>query len=81
MDNYKERLEEFINEEFMVDKPDLTLTDDLLLIQDGVIDSLGIFILISFIEEEFGIKIDAGDVVLENFETLPKIVELVQSSK
>lgn len=71
------RIEEFIVKEFMFDKPEVTLSRDISLIQQGIIDSLGIFVLIAFIEKQFGIKCEPQDVVLENFRTVQAIERLV----
>ena len=72
-------LRSHIQEEFMADQPDSRLDLDTELIQEGVIDSLGIFNLVSFLMERFGIEVESEDVVIENFETLDAIKALVQS--
>ena len=58
-------------------QPNAELTDDQLLLADGIIDSLGIFTLIAFIEQQFGLKIGPEDVILENFESVNKIKALI----
>jgi acyl carrier protein len=49
------------------------------LIEEQIIDSLGIFEVVAFLQERFGIVIDAEDVTIENFETLDSICQLVDS--
>lgn len=78
-DNITQVIRDHINEEFMIDHDDMTLDDDLPLIQEGVIDSLGIFMLISFVEEQFGVKVQPDDVMLENFESVNAIEALVRA--
>jgi acyl carrier protein len=51
------------------------------LVEQGIIDSLAIFMLIGFIKEEFGIEIDPDDVSLDNFETIDAIEQLVLSAR
>ena len=75
----EKQIKDYIIKEFLYDKPTVTLDNDSLLIEEGIIDSLGIFILISFIDEEFNVKIQADEVLLENFETLNTIKSLVMS--
>lgn len=48
----------------------LKIMPDTALIDGGVIDSLSIFKLILFIEDSFGVMVEAEDIVVENFETL-----------
>jgi acyl carrier protein len=70
-------VKQFIQTEFLRDRPDFVLANDEPLIQTGIIDSLGIFLLIGYLEEQLGVKIEPQDVVLENFETVDTIVALV----
>ncbi len=70
-------LREFITKEFLQDLPDTTLANDLPLMESGIIDSLGIFTLIMFVEEAFGVKVEPEEVVLENFKTIDAITRMV----
>ncbi|HEU4367807.1 MAG TPA: acyl carrier protein [Methylomirabilota bacterium] len=54
-----------------------TLRDDEDLIDSGVLDSLGIFQLVAFLEERFGIAIADTEITPENFGTLERIERLV----
>lgn len=49
------------------------------LITSGILDSLGMLRLVSYIESQFGVSIDAGEVVPDHFETLNSIKTLVES--
>ena len=60
------------------DEPD-ELDDDTFLIEEEVIDSLGIMSIVTFVEQKWGIEIEADEVVLQNFESLPAIGNLVKS--
>lgn len=46
---------------------------------DGEVDSLGIEQVIEFIDESFGVTLADEDIVPENFESLPALVELIES--
>lgn len=74
-------LREFISRELPGGRPPEELTDDLPLIRERVIDSLGIFQLVAFIESEFGVEIDDDEVVLENFETIAALVDFIESKR
>jgi acyl carrier protein len=58
-----------------------SLTDDYDLLAGEVIDSLGIAELITFLEKEYGIQVDDGDLDPENFRTVGKIVAFVESKE
>ena len=70
-------IRDYVRRELMADKQDCQLEDNENLIDAGIVDSLGIFLLIAFIESEFAIKIQPEDVILENFATLNSIHKLV----
>ena len=56
-----------------------SITDEMMLIEQQVIDSLGIFELVAWIEDTWQLDIDPTDVVIDNFKTLSAIEGLVQS--
>jgi acyl carrier protein len=58
-----------------------SFADDYDLLAGDVIDSLGIAELISFLEKEYGIVVDDGDLDPENFRTVGKIVSLVEQKR
>lgn len=72
---------DFISRELPGGRPAAELTDDLPLIQERVIDSLGIFQLVSFVEDEFGVVIADDEVVLENFATIAALVGFIERKR
>ncbi len=55
------------------------VTDTESLTENGVIDSLAIFRLVSFLEDTFGVRIADEEIVNDNFKTVDDIDRLVQS--
>lgn len=62
------RLIEFIVSDVVVEDGDIDVDTDLLL--TGLVDSLGVVMIVEWIETDQGMTIDPGDVVLENFQTV-----------
>ncbi|OGC94625.1 MAG: hypothetical protein A2W25_09375 [candidate division Zixibacteria bacterium RBG_16_53_22] len=54
------------------------LDDDTELFSSGLIDSLGVMDLISFIEGKVGCGIMPADITLENFDSIARIVQFVE---
>lgn len=54
------------------------IDDETRLVEDEIIDSLGIFLLLGFIKERFDVEVDPEDVTLENFATISTITSLVE---
>lgn len=71
----EQSLLDYIGTEIAYDRDGTLSADDPLL--DGVLDSLGILRVVSFIEEQFIVKIDDDDLLPENFATVAAIAELV----
>jgi acyl carrier protein len=75
--NTQVRIERFLLDELLAGSGRESVGADEPLVSTGVIDSLGMLRLITFLEEELGTKIADGDVVAENFETIRKIAAFV----
>jgi acyl carrier protein len=72
-----DKVKAFISTELMFEDSGGALTDETPLLE-GVIDSLGLMQMISFIEEEFDVAIDDAEVTASNFRTVADIERLVE---
>ena len=78
MSELSAKIKEFIMTEV---NPELNLTDiddDEPLIDSGIVDSLGVLKIMSFLDETFGIDLSAGEIKLENFRDVRTICSLVE---
>lgn len=53
--------------------------DSTSLIAIGVLDSVGVFTLLAFLEERFGVEVSEADLGWNTFETVDSITRLVES--
>lgn len=67
----KEKVREYILQASSADKK--TLKDESLIFKEGYFDSMGFVMLITYFEEEFGIKTVDADLIEENFESVNAI--------
>jgi acyl carrier protein len=72
-----DKIKTFIASELMFEDNTTALTEETPLLE-GVIDSLGLMQMISFIEEEFAVSIDDAEVTATNFRTVADIERLVE---
>jgi acyl carrier protein len=72
------QIEEFIRSRFARALGSTALTPDTPLFSGGIVDSFGVLELLAFIERTFGIDIDPGRHELSDFDTISKIVALLQ---
>ncbi len=53
------------------------VTDDQALMSSGILDSLGIFRLVAFLEEAFSVRIADDEIVHDNFQSIDEIDRFV----
>ena len=70
-----EKVKTYILEVTSVDKS--KIQNDTLIFKEGYFDSMGFVLLITFLEENFGIKTADSDLMEENFESINAISEFV----
>ncbi len=78
--NVQQQVRQFIIENFYVTDAS-ELTDDASLIQGGWIDSTGMLELISFIEEEYGIRIDDTEMIPDHLDGIARIAAFVERKR
>ncbi|MGA2743540.1 MAG: acyl carrier protein [Candidatus Sulfotelmatobacter sp.] len=73
----KDRIREYVLEEFAKTKGIMEITDQEVLTKNGVIDSMGIFRLVAFLEEEFNVRVGDEEITHDNLESIDAIERLV----
>lgn len=67
----------FLENEYLKKGDNIEGSDSLL--ENGIIDSVGMLSLVEFLEKQYSIKIDEDDLMPENFDTLDAIEDYVSS--
>ena len=75
----KDQIRGFVLENLAPRKGLASVTDDESLIDNGVVDSLGVFQLVAFMEEAFRIRIGDEEINGENFHTVAAIEGFVRA--
>jgi acyl carrier protein len=73
----RERVRGFIRESFFVDD----FRDDDSFLGNGLIDSLGVMQLVSFVESEFAIRVEDEDLVPDNFDSVERVAAFVDRKR
>jgi acyl carrier protein len=81
MDNIKDSIRSYILEEFLPGENPAALTDTTTLITGGILDSLATVKLVAFLEENFGIQVEAHEMTADYLDTIEGIATLVQSKR
>lgn len=80
-DEIKKTVKDFILREFLPGEDPNELTDETPLITGGVLDSIATLKLVLFIEERYGITLEAHEVDPEHLDTTADIARLILSKK
>ena len=78
MEDIKQVVKQYILVELLPGEDPAQLTDSVQLVKAGVLDSIATLKLVSFLEERFGVEMQAHEINLDNFNTLPEIEAIVQ---
>lgn len=81
MQNIKDQVRQFILTEFLPGESPANLKDDTALRTSGVLDSMATLQVVTFVEEHFGIEVEAHEAGVENFDSLNSIAEFVVRKK
>jgi len=71
----REKIKTYVLEETFADSE--KIQNDSLVFKEGYFDSMGFVRLVSFLENEFGLKIYDADLIEENFESINAITDFV----
>jgi len=69
----RDQIRQFIRDSFLVDD----FGDEDSFLGTGLIDSLGIVQLVSFVESQYGVKVPDTDLLPENFDSVAKLAAYV----
>jgi acyl carrier protein len=81
MDQIKEDLRQYILAEFLPGEKPANLKDDTPLRSSGILDSVATLKTVTFVEERYGIEVEAHEASVENFDTIESIASFVKSKK
>jgi acyl carrier protein len=68
----------YINRNMLFDSGAANFTDDASLLQEGIIDSIGIMELVTFITQTYGVSVQPEEILPENFDSISRISNFVR---
>lgn len=81
MSDVKETVRQFILTNYLQGESPSNLTDDTPLRTSGVLDSMATLGLVTFVEEQFGVELEAHETGIESFDTIEAIAGLVDRKR
>lgn len=71
------RIRSFIVNNFYVADPD-ALADDASLLESGIVDSTGVLELVSFLEQQFAVRVADEELLPDNLDSIAKAARFVE---
>lgn len=81
MDEVQRVVHDFILHEFLPGEDADELKEETRLITGGILDSISTLKLVTFLEDRFGIRIEAYEAGVEHLDTIRRIAELVAAKR
>ena len=77
----KNAVRRYLLDEFLPGESEANLRDDTPLRTGGILDSVATLKVVSFVEQRFGIEVEAHEAGVENFDRIEDIAALVAAKK
>ena len=76
---YSVQIREFVARNLLFDEKGFKYGDDASFLEEGIIDSMGIIELVSFVEDHFGISVADRELVPDNFDSVSKLEAYIRT--
>jgi acyl carrier protein len=76
--NVQTELIRFLENHSTIARKDRHLTENSLLLEEKILDSLGMLELISFVEETYSIQVPDEDIIPDHFGTIEKLTRYIE---
>ena len=77
----RETIIEYIESTLLPAGTDIKLSSDDNLLERAPVDSMGVVQLVDFLERQFGVKIRAGEVTIQNFQTVDAMFAMIERKR
>lgn len=79
MDEKKIALRRFVLENYLFTEDEGALKDDDSFLDNGILDSMGVLELISFLEEELSTSVEGDEVTPDNLDSINKVLAFIET--
>ena len=79
MQQIEQDVRQFVIDNFLLGMSDDHLCDDDSFLEKGLVDSMGILSLVTFVEEKYAVPVADKELVTDNWDSVRRISEFVRS--
>jgi acyl carrier protein len=69
----------FLSHNILFSGDEFPYGNDISLLEEGVIDSMGVLELVSFVQSAFGIAVEPNDVTRDNFDSISRLAAYIRA--
>ncbi len=77
----KQQVRQFVIENFFFGESDDRFSDDDSFLEKGLVDSMGILRLVTFVEQTYAVAVEQEELVMENWDSVERIARFVESKR
>ena len=74
----EQKIKTYIAQNLIFSGDEFKYPEDASFLEEGIVDSLGVMELVSFVEDQFGVGVDDQDITPENFDSVTKLAEYIR---
>ena len=74
----EERIKDYIARNLLFSDNGFPHSDEASFLEEGIVDSVGVMELVTFVEDSFGLKIDDMDVIPDNFDSVSRLASFIR---
>jgi acyl carrier protein len=74
----EDQIKDYIAKNLLFSDNGFPYDDNVSFLDEGIVDSVGVMELVSFVEDDFGVQVEDLDITPENFDSVNKIAAYIR---
>lgn len=75
------QIREYIAKNLLFSEDGFSYSDEASFLQEGIVDSVGVLELVSFIEDKMGVKVEDREITPDNFDSVSNLAGFIRRKK
>jgi acyl carrier protein len=78
MDTFADTIAAYIADNILFSKKGYPHPHDASFLDNGIVDSMNVLELVQFVEEKFGVHVEDGEIIPDNFDSVTRLADFVR---
>lgn len=75
---YENQIRDFLSRNLLFSDGTFPYEDETSLLEEGIVDSMGVMEVVMFVQSNFGIAVDANEITRSNFDSVGKLAAYIR---